>query len=269
MASLSAPTDVVQGARVADRTIHGQGTPERVWRAWGGLVALQPCDTHQLAPSGARVVVVSPHPDDEVLGCGGTLALLASAGHPIVVVGVTDGERSHPGAIAWTPSLLARQRRHERAEGLARLGLPAPARAWGLPDGGLSEHEAVLADRLRTFLEPTDVVLATWRLDGHPDHEAAGRAAATACARRGCRLWEFPVWTWHWAEPGDVRVPWQRMRRLALDADMRGRKSRAIAAHVSQLSETRAENRPPVLPHWALARMLRPFEVFIDTGPTS
>ena len=253
--------------RVADRMIRGQGTPERAWRAWDGLKALAPLSIEQMAPRGSRVIVVAPHPDDEVLGCGGALALLARGAHEVVVVGLTDGEGSHPGSLAWTPTLLARRRRRERADGLARLGLPAPAHSLGLPDGGLARHEDALAVRLRDLLHPRDVVLATWRLDGHPDHEAAGRAAAVAAAQRGCALWEVPVWMWHWAAPADPRVPWQRLRRLALDAEARDRKSRAIAAHGSQLVETPAERRPPVLADWALARLLRPFEVFIAPEP--
>ncbi len=249
--------------RVADRTIHGRGTPERAWRGWHGLKVLTPLSIDELAPPGSRVVVVAPHPDDEVLGCGGALALLARAGREIVVVGVTDGEGSHPGSIAWTPTLLARRRRSERADGLARLGVPAHAHALGLPDGEVARQEDALATQLLDLLRPRDVMLATWRLDGHPDHEAAGRAAAVAAAARNCPLWEVPVWMWHWAAPGDARVPWRRLRRLALDPEARHRKSRAIAAHASQLVETPAERRPPVLPDWALARLLRPFEVFM------
>jgi len=268
MDALTRSADVVFDERVADRTIRGQGTPERAWRGWGGLKTLAPLSIEQLAPRGARVVVVAPHPDDEVLGCGGALALLARAGHEIVIIGVTDGEGSHPGSLAWTPTLLARRRRAERADGLARLGVPGPALALGFADGAVALAEPSLCTRLCDLLRPRDVVLATWRLDGHPDHEAVGRAAATAAASRGCSFWEVPVWMWHWARPADPRVPWARMRRLALVAETRARKSRAVAAHGSQLVETPAERRPPVLPDWALARLLRPFEVFLDPEAT-
>lgn len=248
---------------VGDRCIHGQGTPECIWRGWNGLPALATMAVDQFSPRGSRVIVVSPHPDDEVLGCGGTLALLAREGYEVLVVGVTDGEAAYPGSTIWTPSALARQRHIERAEGLVRLGVRAPAYALGLPDGGITSLRPSLSMALRALLRPGDTVLTTWRRDGHPDHEAAGHAAAEAAAEHGCRLWEVPVWMWHWAAPRDARVPWERMRRIALDADVRDRKARAIAAHTSQLVETPVERLAPVLPDWALARLMRPFEAFI------
>jgi LmbE family N-acetylglucosaminyl deacetylase len=251
-------------ADVEDRRIHGAGTPERAWHHWEGLEALEPMTLDKLAPRGARVVVVAPHPDDEVLGCGGALAMLARAGREIVVVGVTGGEASHAGSIAWTPTSLAAERHRERAAGLARLGLTAPVHALGLADGGVAQSEPVLQRRLLGLLHTGDVVFVPWRLDGHPDHEATGRAAVAAAAGRGCACWELPIWMWHWATPADVRVPWRRMRRLALDADARDRKAGAIAAHATQLTAIKAERRDAVLPDWALARLLRPFEVFIE-----
>ena len=44
----------------------------------------------QITPLG-RVLVLAPHPDDEVLGCGGTIARLAASGHEVHVAIVTRG----------------------------------------------------------------------------------------------------------------------------------------------------------------------------------
>ncbi|WP_234009984.1 PIG-L family deacetylase, partial [Streptomyces sp. SA3_actF] len=62
-----------------------------MWRAWERWAQLP----EAVLPQGP-VVVVAAHPDDEVLGAGGALALLAAAGNPLTVVTVTDGEGSHP-----------------------------------------------------------------------------------------------------------------------------------------------------------------------------
>lgn len=263
-------TDDARRRSVGDRVIEGRGTPEREWRRSGQLDALPGIGVDELAP--ARVVVVAPHPDDEVLACGGLLSLLARIGRPVTVVAVTDGEASHPGSTRWSPGLLAARRREERERGLERLGIASAALSLvslGIPDGGVVASEAALHATLSGAIEPGDAVFTTWRLDGHPDHEATGRATAAACTERGARLWEVPVWTWHWARPGDARVPWTRLRRLPLDADARLHKSRAIAAHGTQLMPSPAEGRAAVLADWALARLLRPFEVFIDREPLS
>ena len=43
-------------------------------------------------PSARQVLVFAPHPDDEVFGCGGAIALHAQAGHPVRVVLLTAGD---------------------------------------------------------------------------------------------------------------------------------------------------------------------------------
>ena len=69
------------------------GTAEQSWESWLDLRHLPAADP--LAwPS---VAVVAAHPDDEVLGVGGTMAMLAAAGARLRLIAVTDGEASHPG----------------------------------------------------------------------------------------------------------------------------------------------------------------------------
>jgi len=115
---------------------------------------------------------------------------------------------------------------------------------------------------LAGLLRSGDVVVATWRHDAHPDHEAVGQAAARACAGLpGVRLLEVPVWTWHWAEPGDARVPWDRALRLDLGPELAARKVHAVEAYVSQVSPDDALALGAVLPGPVLDRLLRTFEV--------
>lgn len=53
--------------------IVGQGTPLHLWQSSAHLTQLPYIDIAELVPEGSRAVIIAPHPDDEVLGCGGLL----------------------------------------------------------------------------------------------------------------------------------------------------------------------------------------------------
>lgn len=245
------------------RLIEGLGTPESRWQAWNGLAAL---DTFSLHPLPGRAVVVAPHPDDEVLGVGGTLALLTTAGVSVCVVAVSDGEASHPYSLTTTPAQLAQIRRAEQNLALARLGLDrAPIHRCGLPDGGLEHHEADLADALTGLLDEHTWCLSTWAHDGHPDHEAAGRSATRAAGRTGARLLSFPVWAWHWAQPADRRVPWRAARQVLLPPLIARAKRHAVRAFASQLEPLSTQpGDEAILGPSAVARLTRDYEVILQ-----
>jgi len=245
---------VSNGGRFAARPVSGGGTPLTDWlaRERPPLVDLDECPA---------LVVVAPHPDDETLGCGGMLAHLAARGVPVAVVSVSDGGAAYPEISTFDQRELERTRRAELDRAAAILGVKRVIRL-GLPDGRLAEHEDRLAEQLAEVLEaePSGVwCAATWRGDGHPDHEAVGRAAAAATARTGATLVEYPVWMWHWATPGDEVVPWQRAVALSLDRLAVGRKQVAAQCFKSQFEPSAAA--PPVLPPFVMRRLLGVGEV--------
>jgi LmbE family N-acetylglucosaminyl deacetylase len=101
---------------------------------------------------------------------------------------------------------------------------------------------------------------ATWRGDGHPDHESVGRAAAAATERTGATLLEYPIWMWHWARPDDDAVPWQRMSRVRLDRAATARKQRAATVFRTQLTP-HEPGADAVLPPFVMRRLLAVGEV--------
>lgn len=246
-------------------------TPEQVWSP---CAELAPFDLAGIQ----RAVVIAPHPDDEVLALGGTLQLLARRGCELAIIAVTDGEASHPLALHLTNSQLSELRAREREVALGRLGLGAADREHGetllalgrihremahvrvtrlrCPDGGVM-RETRLGDWLEPLLANATHCFAPWEFDGHPDHDASGRAAAIACARTETELVRYPVWAWHWATPREL--PWPDARRIALDAEALAAKQEAIAAYHSQIAPL--DGAPIVLPPDVLARFRRPYEV--------
>ena len=234
-------------------SIDGDGTPEHVW-----LPALADLPVLDLSVVPPRVVVVAPHPDDEVLGVGGLLALLAAAGSQVHLVAVTDGEASNPGG-SIPPAELAVRRRAETARALGRLGVEAVVTHLGLPDGGADALEQPVLDSLPTLTQAY-WLLAPWSGDGHPDHEAVGRACERAALASGAHLLAFPVWAWHWGQPADL--PLGRARRVELPRPLRAAKQQAVAEFATQLAPLGPlPGDAPVLTPAVLARFSRDVEV--------
>ena len=248
---------------VAPRLIEGQGTPETLWRPWLANRPLPAVTPDELLQGSRRVVIVAPHPDDEILAAASLLCHCADTAMPCVVVFVTDGGASHPGSTLWPRQRLVRVRARESAQALALLAPATRSVSLGIPDGHVRDHASRLAHALRHMLGPCDALFCTWRNDGHPDHEAAGQVSADVARQLGCKLFELPIWTWHWAVPDDPRVPWARAVTLSLAPRQLALKRRALACFRSQLLPDPSIGKNVVLPEWATQRLLRPFETVL------
>ncbi|MCU1396355.1 MAG: acetylglucosaminylphosphatidylinositol deacetylase [Ilumatobacteraceae bacterium] len=203
-------------------------------------------------PGCDRLVVVSPHPDDETLGAGGLIATAVQRGLPVTVLAVTDGEAASP-----APD-LADVRAAELAGALGTLG-PAGSiehRRLRFPDGALAGSVDALVEVLGTHLRRTDLVVCPLVDDGHPDHSAVCDAATRSAHAVGAEVHWFPVWAWHCHDPERSRL--RNACRLELAPATRSRKRRAMASYVSQL-----EGDEPVVPTRMLARLDRPYEVLV------
>lgn len=234
-------------------------TPEHEWLASSRLRTLPEMDW---GSSSRHAVIVAPHPDDETLGLGGTLAQLAEAGWRITLIAVTDGGASHPRSPTITPSVLCARRAGERVSALGRLGLRnARVVRVEVADGAVADC-SFLAALIAKYLSSGDWCISPWRRDGHPDHDATGEAAAAAAAERGAYLGEYPVWAWHWAAPASDDLPWARARRIALSASDARAKHDAIAAYASQTAPLSDQPGDEVaLGEAILAHFRRDFEV--------
>lgn len=244
------------------RLIAGTGTSESAWKVSPQLAAA-PC--HPLdwwLTQDTRLVVLAPHPDDEVLACGALLQQHANRGGECLVIAATDGEASHPPTPQRSTSQLALTRQAETRKGLNRLGLGEEnVVRLGLPDGQVQGYLSNLCSALEICLRPTDLLVTTYQLDGHPDHEACGSAAVSVCSKINCRLAQAPVWLWHWAGPNERLVPWHRLQGFRVPPASRALKLQALSEHVSQIA-TATDDGAPILEASILERAQRDVEYF-------
>ena len=252
--------------RRSGRDLTGTGTDETRWRSSDLLPGLPRVGADVCRPPG-RVVVLAPHPDDEVLGAGATLAAWAAAGTEVLVVAATDGEGSHPGSPTLTPADLVRLRDDERRRALQRLGLGAArlVRA-GLPDGHVAAHRDELAELLRGELRTGDTLLAPLPGDGHPDHDAVADVASDLAAALALPMWRYAVWLWHWADPDGPDVPRDGAVAVTVEEEALADKRAAVDEFTTQVRPLSDDPRDGViLPPGVLARLLREIEVLWTT----
>jgi len=231
--------------------IDAPGSSEALWSDWIPSLRSEVLDV----TAWTSAVILAAHPDDEVLGAGGIVCLLAAAGARLRLIAVSDGEASHPGCR--DVGALTRRRAQERVAALRKLGAAdAEVIRLGLPDTGLAGREDELASAVRDLAGGFAACLAPWEGDVHADHEAVGRAARQA----GSPCYHYPVWMWHWAHPADPRVPWRRAVRVPLSPAVADRKAAAISCFGSQL-EPRTDEAEPVLPAGFVSHFTRDYEL--------
>lgn len=253
------------------------------------------------------LLVIAPHPDDEVLGAAALIAAGLRSGSPVRILAVTDGTGSHPPDLVPTEQ-LAQIRTAESEAALAQLRSLSPGphgegglerRRLKLPDGELSVHSTALTEAIGAALQdmPRGTLLAApLSHDGHPDHDACGEAATAAAAQHNASMVQYPVWLWLHsplprtpvapeadpaggpaAEPAlasAVRpeVPWDAARCIPIDAELAQARGRAVVAFISQLGTelgTPVDREPgePVLTESMLNTVLRDQQIIFPGTP--
>jgi LmbE family N-acetylglucosaminyl deacetylase len=174
-----------------------------------------------------NVLVIAPHPDDETIGCGGTLCLHRQRGHRTGVVCLTSGELG----LKHLPRPKARVVREKEARAAGKILGVGQMHFLRQPDWMLGDHLKAAEQALRPVLraEAPQLIYLPHEAEWHPDHQMAlsiVRLALKHC--RGVRpeLRAYEVWT-----------PLTTFDHVEDITGVMARKLRALKAHRSQLKE--------------------------------
>jgi LmbE family N-acetylglucosaminyl deacetylase len=131
---------------------------------------------------GRTVLVLAPHPDDEVIGAGGTLLALARAGARLVCVQATDG--SAGAALERSPEAERKEARLREAVAVSDAIGFAALHLWRT-DNRHFRAEPALADRLAALIaeERPALVLLPFVTEAHEDHLTLSVLLAMALRR--------------------------------------------------------------------------------------
>ena len=178
-----------------------------------------------------KIVIVAPHPDDEVMGCGGLIQRMHGQGCDIHIFVLTGGEGSHRGCCKMAGEQIIDARR-ALCKGIDNsLGIDSEhLHMFSYPDGGIAySHEET--ERLRFLLhwiKPDAVFVPHWG-EGWPDHVNT-RAIVKSILGKEIPLFEYSVWLWYY---NVWRLDWKNMRVLRMTTEEQKRKLKAVDDYVT------------------------------------
>jgi LmbE family N-acetylglucosaminyl deacetylase len=169
-----------------------------------------------------NTLVLAPHPDDETLGCGGTIALKRELGSRVTVCIATRGTGG--GRRSTLGDQLPLVRAEETQGACRRLGVDAAEIRWlGHDDSTLERHADSLLEPLCELINEVDPaqLFVPFFVDAHNDHRTLFTAALSAVARirSPAAVYAYPVWFWTraaWVRPSSS--PIRRAATAALRA---------------------------------------------------
>ena len=180
------------------------------------------------------LLVVAPHPDDEVIAAGGLIHRMRALGRRVRVVVVSDGRASHPSSQLFRPQALAALRRTESLAALGSLGVGRESIHFcDFPDGQSAHWESMphpLARLASAVFGPFDLVCLPSSHDNHADHRMARELTRRFLTDSGLTL-SYTVW------PSDDFPPSDRTPAVhRMDAATQAAKAAALRLYRSQVA---------------------------------
>lgn len=153
-------------------------------------------------PDGEKILIMAPHCDDDILGCGGTIKLLQDNGKHVDILYLTDGTK---GTASFSQSeALANTRKDESLCALKTLGFLSENNTifMGCKDGELNNIFCKYTKYIKDLLvkEKYDAVFVPYVGDIHPDHRGCNRLLKSALetsmnCHNTLKIYLYEVWT--------------------------------------------------------------------------
>lgn len=144
-----------------------------------------------------KILILSPHPDDDIIGCGGTLQVYKERGAKIISIYMTDGRKGNP---RYNEEELVSIRREEARKAASIIGIQSVIffdnRDGSLLHAGEFIFKAIhdLSEIFREF--KPDAIFLPFLLDNHPDHIATNKILLGAMKSSPAFMcYAYGIWT--------------------------------------------------------------------------
>ena len=184
-----------------------------------------------------KVLIISPHPDDEVFGCGGLMHSLVQTGKKVEVIIMSKGEAVHRDCCPDEENNIIKARAELTDASNGVLGIsPNQIHRLDFPDGSFfsvkEDDDMVRAlNDLICEIAPTEVFIPH-PYENSPDHVAATRFSEQVLQDYVGEIYYYCVWTWYHMPIYKILLLKYRNARLLRVAD-RDAKNKAIDIYIN------------------------------------
>ncbi|MEJ8741347.1 PIG-L deacetylase family protein [Phocaeicola sp. HCN-6420] len=184
-----------------------------------------------------KVLIVAPHPDDEVLGCSGFIQRMIDNGKQVHVVILSGGGKSHQGCCHIDESTLIDSRRNLSRKAAKILNLPLDQLHFlDYSDGSISFNDTE-TQRLQILIEELspNAIFVPHKGEGWSDHIEAGKIVREIIRIQSIpvQLYEYCVWFWYY---NVWNIDWKNAFILKMNQKEHLVKLKAIDAYVKPLA---------------------------------
>lgn len=172
-----------------------------------------------------NVLVISPHPDDEAIGCGGTICSHIAEGDSVEVIFLTSGEKGGHGRTE-EETIMVREQEIKDAAAILKLN---HTECWREPDGNFKATANNISRLIEKIITANvEIIYVTHEQEEHPDHVAAAVLVKQAIDQLPANILAPTVWMY------EVWTPIQRMDHIVDISAYVETKRKAVLAYKSQ-----------------------------------
>jgi LmbE family N-acetylglucosaminyl deacetylase len=219
------------------------------------------------------IIVFSPHPDDETIGMGGTIAKEAENGNRVIVVMMTDGRHAFSTMginSSPSPEELKEIRKDEARKALGILGVCAESVLFlDFEDGDLEKNEQLAEAKILDLLKANrpSKVYSAHEKDAHADHRATYRISLNAIKRSGLRseIFLYSILQSDSKVGRGVRFISNNLHKRIIRnkiSDFIDLKKAAISEYKSQTTVFSGSQENPIITTVGIENHLRDYEIF-------
>jgi len=215
------------------------------------------------------IIVFAPHPDDEVIACGGTIIQKIQEGYDVNIVFMTDGSHSHSAVLNIftnpTPSELRKIRKEEAINASKVLGVSKEKISFiDAEDTFLKESINMASDKIENILKSfnnLEQIYLPHQEELHQDHSLTNVIVTNVLKKLNLNIeiFKYIVWDEKTEKEFDfslrstvnksIEQTKRKEKEIVIDiSDVLEQKIQALKEHKSQVELISLSQTKPVLP---------------------